>query len=127
MKYVVDTHALLWYFTNDSRLGKRASTILKEAEQDEYEILIPSIVLLEAIDIGEKKRVRFNMEHLFDFLDSRSNFRIVPLDTEWLRAISQTGQGLELHDRVILTVAKSSRGIVLTKDPDIQKANKTVW
>lgn len=127
MKYVVDTHALLWYFTNDQSLGKKAWKILQEAEENEHDILIPSIVLLEAIDIGEKKRVRFQMRHLFDFLDSRSNFRIIPLDTELLRAISQTGRGLELHDRVILTVAKSSRGIVLTKDPDIQKAASTVW
>ena len=24
MKYVTDTHSLVWYFTGDSRLGKKA-------------------------------------------------------------------------------------------------------
>jgi len=127
MKYVVDTHALVWYFTNDSRLGKQALKILKEAEYGDHEILISSIVLLEAIDIAEKKKVRFQMRHLFDFMDSRSNFRIVPLDSEWLRVILRTGRGLELHDRVIMTVAKTFRAHVLTKDTEIKGLTETIW
>jgi len=67
------------------------------------------------------------MRHLFDFVDSRPNFRIIPLDSEWLRVILRTGRGLELHDRVILTIAKTFRAHVLTKDTEIKGSTETIW
>jgi len=29
MIYIVDTHTLIWYFTGDERLGKKAKDILR--------------------------------------------------------------------------------------------------
>jgi PIN domain nuclease of toxin-antitoxin system len=31
--FVVDTHALAWYFTNDSRLSKKVEDIIEQAEK----------------------------------------------------------------------------------------------
>lgn len=51
MKYVVDTHSLVWYFAQDRRLSNKVRDILQDAERGRNEIIIPAIVLLETIDI----------------------------------------------------------------------------
>jgi len=56
MKYIVDTHSLIWYFAKDKRLTNKIKNLLQEAEQGKNEIIIPAIVLLETIDIQEKKK-----------------------------------------------------------------------
>jgi PIN domain nuclease of toxin-antitoxin system len=34
-KYVIDTHALVWYITNDKKLSRKAKDILSKAESSE--------------------------------------------------------------------------------------------
>ena len=51
MSYVIDTHALLWYVTNNKQLSSHAEKILDEAHHTVNSIiLLPSIILIEAID-----------------------------------------------------------------------------
>lgn len=45
--YVVDTHALIWYLTNDKKLGAQASQIFNAAENGETRLVIPAIVVAE--------------------------------------------------------------------------------
>ncbi len=33
MKYIVDTHAFIWYATGNDRLGKQAKAILDSAQE----------------------------------------------------------------------------------------------
>lgn len=127
MKYIIDTHTLVWYFTKDKRLGKRVKEIIYEAEQGRNEIIIPAIVLLETIDIGEKKKIQFEIQKLFDFIEKKDNFTIVGLDFALIKEIPTIGRGLDLHDRIIVVVAKIYNGIVLTKDSQIKKFIKTIW
>ena len=127
MKYIIDTHSLVWYFTNDKRLSKRVEKIIQKAECGENEIIIPIIVLLECIDISEKKKIQFRMKDLFDFIERMDNFRIIDLDFYITKKLTQTGKGLELHDRVILTVNEIYQGIILTKDSEIKNQTKTIW
>ncbi len=45
--YVADNHALFWYLTNSSLLGKNASAAFDEADDGNATIYIPAIVLAE--------------------------------------------------------------------------------
>ncbi len=127
MKYVIDTHALVWYLAKDKRLGKKAKSIIQGAEQGRHDVIIPVIVLLEAIDIGEKKKVKFKIKELFDFIESSPNFMVVDLDLYLVEKIVKVGKGLDLHDRIILAVAHAYDGIILTKDVEIRERGKTIW
>jgi predicted nucleic acid-binding protein len=127
MKYIVDTHSLVWYLTKDKRLSSKVKKILKEAEQGRNEVILPAIVLLEAIDIQEKKRIHFKIEKLFDFIEKRDNFTVIGLDFAQIKEIAKIGKGLDLHDRVILAIGKLCKGVILTKDPEIKKLTKTIW
>ncbi len=46
MDYVTDTHSLIWYFTEDPRLGKNALEVFEQTVEEDV-IIIPSIVLAE--------------------------------------------------------------------------------
>jgi PIN domain nuclease of toxin-antitoxin system len=65
MRYILDTHSLVWYFAKDERLSPKVKKILQEAEKGKHEIIIPAIVLLETIDIQEKKKVRFKKDWIY--------------------------------------------------------------
>ena len=127
MRYIIDTHTLVWYFTKDKRLSKRVKQIIYEAEQGRNEIIIPAIVLLEAIDIGEKKKIQFEIQRLFDFIEKKDNFTIVSLDFTLIKEISGTGKGLDLHDRIIVVISEIYKGVILTKDSEIKNFTKTIW
>lgn len=54
--YLADTHALVWFLTDDKRLGTTAREILESADRGEEIVGIPSIVLLELLHICEKQK-----------------------------------------------------------------------
>jgi len=127
MRYLVDTHTLVWFFTKDPKLGTRAKKILLEAEKGKYQIFIPTIVLLEAIDIAQKKKISFKIEDLFGFIETRDNFQIIDLDFALIKEIVKIGKKLELHDRVILTTAKFFQATILTRDSVLKSLVSTIW
>ncbi|MBU2578724.1 hypothetical protein KKA09_01235 [Patescibacteria group bacterium] len=77
--------------------------------------------MLEAVDIQEKKKIRFKIENLFDFFENKKNFKIIDLNFAIIKELTKRGRGLDLHDRVILTVNEMYQGIILTKDSEIKK------
>lgn len=127
MKYVVDTHSLVWYFTKDERLSNQVRHILQEAEDGRNELIIPAIVLLEAVDISEKKKVSFDIDKLFFFIEDKDNFQIADVNFPLIQELVRIGRGLDLHDRIILTVSKLSNGILLTRDSKLKKFAKVIW
>lgn len=127
MKYTVDTHSLVWYFSQDQRLSEKVKNILQEAEAGKDEIIIPAIVLLETIDIQEKKKVEFGLEELFDFIASKNNFTVVDLNFLQIREITKIGKGLDLHDRVVVAVAQFWEAVILTRDSQIKEIAETIW
>ena len=52
-KYIVDTHALIWYLEGNPRLGQQAKQVLENAES---KLVLPLIVLAESAWIIDKKR-----------------------------------------------------------------------
>lgn len=53
MKYVIDTHTLVWFLEGNPRLGSKAKTILSNPES---QLIIPATALAEAVWIVERGR-----------------------------------------------------------------------
>jgi PIN domain nuclease of toxin-antitoxin system len=51
MKYVIDTHALIWFLEGNQRLGTQAQAILSNLES---QLVLPAIALAEAAWIVEQ-------------------------------------------------------------------------
>jgi len=56
MDYVTDTHALVWYFTEDARLSPKALEAFEETIQDGM-VIDPAVVLAEIMFIAKKGRI----------------------------------------------------------------------
>ena len=57
IRVVADTHALLWYLYNDSRLSKAATTFMDAIDEGGDQIAIASITLAELVYLIEKGKI----------------------------------------------------------------------
>lgn len=125
--YCLDTHPLVWYFTGQKTLSQQAKQVLDDIFTGKATAFIPTIVLLEAFHVSMKKK-----EFLFPLFLQRlrlSTISIVPLDKVVLSACFRLPKRLSIHDRIIAATALVSKGILITKDPQIKSITKikTLW
>ncbi len=127
--YVADTHALLWYLTDDNRLSKVANEVFEETERGEHLIIVPTIVLVESLDVIEKKRVAYDFDLVLRSIGDNENYIVWDLDLEVVKQIVIIKNIPELHDRIIVAIAKICEAGLITKDGEIADAKevKTKW
>jgi PIN domain nuclease of toxin-antitoxin system len=127
--YVADTHALFWYLTNSPRLGRRASLAFDEADRGLAKIHIPTIVLAELYYMNVKLGRPLDFADQLRRLTTSPQFVLLPLlpdDTLDL----ETDQAVpEMHDRLIVGVARRLNVPLLTRDAQIVASNvvTTIW
>ena len=61
--YVVDTHALAWFVSEDKRLSPRAKNILSQGEAGEVQVLIPTLVLAELTHIANNRQLPVRLKN----------------------------------------------------------------
>jgi len=129
MNFVTDTHALLWWFTDNQKMSQKASSIFENCEKGETVIFVPSIVIAEALSIFDKKRVPFNFRRLFKNINESENFFLVALDYPILQKMVALKNIPELHDKIIVSTAKYLNLPLITKDEILQNLSiiKTIW
>jgi len=128
MNYVADTHSLVWYFTNDRRLGTKALKAF-ESTIKSGQIIVPTVVLAEVLFIAKKGRLSFGFAETVAKIESMDNFEIAPLDLDVLRMADRIVAPLEMHDKLIVATALCYAGSLITKDEQITKSKtvKTIW
>lgn len=133
-RYVIDTHALLWYATADNRIGNNAKAVIEKCEAGEIQIIVPAIVLIEAISTvrNPRKGFNYNPETLFNWLSNNPTFLISDLNLELARSynndLGNLGTLHDDHDRLIVVTSKIfDNAPILTKATDIQSITSTIW
>ncbi len=128
MIYVTDTHSLVWYFTEDKHLSRKAFDAF-ESTIREGVIIIPSIVLAEIIYIYKKGRINLSFKETLQKLDYYNNFEIIPLDVNILKVVDELNINLEIHDKIIVASAIYFNAELITKDENIKKARivSVIW
>lgn len=128
MNYVTDTHSLIWYFTDDQHLSKKA---LKSFESTVKEglIIVPAVVLAEILFITKKGRVPLGFTTTVAKIDALANFEISPLDLDVLKIAESIAAPLEMHDILIVATAIRYDACLITRDEQITKSKvvKTIW
>lgn len=129
MLYVADTHSIIWFLTNDDRLGKKAKEILERADEGKAIIIIPTIVLAELVFVSEKKDAAIEFKSVLDKIHESSNYIHYNLDMKVISEIANLKQIPEMHDRVITATAKLNKSTLITKDEDIIESGiiETLW
>ena len=132
-QYVIDTHPLLWYVSADTRIGTQARVVIEKAEAGEINIIVPAIVLIEAIDVLNKRRVIYDPTELLNWLSQNPHFIIQYLDLDIINlykdySLPLPNVKLNGHDKIIVVTAQFFNNIsIITKDPDIQQVHSTIW
>jgi len=129
MIYIPDTHALIWFLTNSSRLGKNASKIFHNTNSF---IVISTLVLAEAKFLAEKARIEKSFASILSALQDDPRVKIHPID---LSVIENAPKGLDIHDSLICGTALVYQELLkekvklITKDSKIINAGivETLW
>ena len=131
-KYVVDTHALVWFLEGNPRLGTNAKACLEDPSSL---LIVPIIVVAEACWIIEHGRT--SIPSVSDFLqavDADPRVTVIALDRAILDKTLPLQTIGELHDRQIVATAHFLQDhgetvAVLTKDTNIRDAGvvPTIW
>ena len=125
MKYLLDTHALLWYLYGNANLSSKAKEII------DNEICYYSKVSLCEIAIKQTKGLLQYKQSIQDIIDA--------CKIEEFEELSVTSNSLELikslpdvhrdpFDRLLITMAMDNDLTIITTDSKIPLYNvKTVW
>jgi PIN domain nuclease of toxin-antitoxin system len=126
--YVTDTHSLLWYFSDNPRLSRKA---LKAFEQtiENGSIIIPIIVLAEIMYIAKKGRIEMTFAETVKRIVDMENFEIVPLDMDILNIAEKIEDELEMHDRLIAATALFFKVPLITRDQALKDSGlcDVIW
>lgn len=130
--YVTDTHALVWYLTDDARLSSSARVAFTQADDGMSTIWIPGIVLVEIIYLVERARFpQVLVTQVLERVDPpRDNYALVPLDSGVIRTLQTIDRALvpEMPDRIVAASAKYLGLPLLSKDAVFSKAGlEVVW
>jgi len=114
--YVVDTHVLIWYFLGSPRLKAELRETIDGVRSQGGRILVPTIVLAEALYVAEKRRAVFDFHELHRLVREDAGFEIVGFSADILEETTRVRGVQELHGRIIVATARFYEAGILTKD-----------
>ena len=103
-RYIVDTHALIWWTIRSSKLSAAAAQVLDDPQSD---LCVPAIVLAEIAWMAENKpKVRLPPADVaVRQIWSDPRVAILPLDAETVQTTTLLSSIGEMHDRQIVATA----------------------
>lgn len=128
MQYLADTVAIIRHFANVGKIGKAAKLILQDADSGKNIIFISIISIVEVLYLSERNKIPLNFQDLRRKLLPLDNYRIVDLDFDIVET-AKTVQGLELHDRLIVSTSLYLNVPILTSDQIIKDSGQVdvIW
>ena len=124
MSYVLDTHALIWYFIGSKRLKRRAKEAIDDCISRGGKLLVPTIVLSEALDIAEKRKVEFDFQEMYCLICDNPAFEVVGFTTTIFDETLEIKDIQEIHDRIIVATARFYSVDIITKDKIIRASGE---
>ncbi|MEK6808134.1 MAG: PIN domain-containing protein [Nanoarchaeota archaeon] len=129
MDYVTDTHGLIWYLTEDKRLGKNAFLVFSKADKGDAIVIVPTIVLAEIIYICERKRKDLEIKSIVDKIKNSTNYLPYSLNMDIIDKVITLKEISDMHDRIIIAISLISGATLISKDEEIIKSKivRTIW
>lgn len=129
---VVDTHALIWFLSRDSRLSGSAVSFLKESIAEGNQLAVSTISVIEIVYLAEKGRLAPDWPgRVFGLLqEAGTPFLEIPVDLAIARSVAALGgSGIaDMPDRIIAATALRLDVPLVTRDRSITNSSvNTRW
>lgn len=129
MRYLLDTHALVWFLAKDKRLSEQVRDVIQDPLAT---LIVPAIVLAEAKHIADRKRIPVSFGEVLSSITSSPNYTVAPLD---IPTIGYLPDNLDIHDALVVATALhvgqlyNDEVVILTMDLRITESplTKTLW
>lgn len=127
--YVVDTHALIWYLTNDRKLGAQAAQIFAATERGETRLIVSAIVVAEMYYANRKNKWYPDFKATYQALRAKPYFRFVHFKADHVLDFDSDNTIPEMHDRIIAGLARRLNVPLLSVDLQITAAHQVtiIW
>lgn len=126
MKFVIDTHILLWWYLNKSELPQNYRTTLLDLEQKGEEIGISVISLWEIATLvaGNKYEIKLSLDKWFEELEEDEMVKILSLNRHIILDSKQLGKTFpkDPADQLIAATARYHGLPLMTVDDRIRKS-----
>lgn len=127
MNLLIDTHALIWFITNNDRLPGKTKDIIENKENDCF------VSIATYWEIGIKNsigRLKLNtdLKSVFRIIEE-TGFDTLPITTnQILQNASLPFHHQDPFDRIIIAQAITEKMTIVTKDSQIENYNApTIW
>jgi len=118
-EYVVDTHQLFWYLTDDPKLSTAVESVLDDANDALSIVHVSVVVLAELYYLDKKLRYPIDFVDTFHELNASSGFVLTALEPLELLDLDTDSAVAEMHDRLIVGLARRLGATLLTVDSNI--------
>lgn len=131
-KYILDTHALVWFLEGSIRLSGTAKTIIDDVNNP---LVLPFIALAEATFLIERGRTKIPaVADLVRVVQPGSRIEIYPLTWEVFQQSLSAASIPEIHDRLIVATVlhlqyQGHTVSLITRDETITKSGlvPVIW
>jgi len=132
LRAVADTHAIVWFLYDDSRLSSAASNVFEQATAAGDQVGFSAITLAELIYLVEKARIPGHaLTRLFDALDQPAAVLVeLPFDRRIAAKMPEIDrrQVPDLPDRIIAATALAHAVPLISRDRKIRLTSlETIW
>ncbi len=117
--YVADTHTIIWHLKDDKKLKAATIKIFEAAERGETEIVISAITILELYYANKKWKIFPDFAEVYTALQSKPYIRIVEFASRDVLEFDDLAAVPEMHDRIIVGLAKRLDVPLMTVDEKI--------
>ena len=131
---VADTHSLLWYLNDSTKLSTDALSAFENAEQNGFPIYVPAIILIEVRYLVEKGKDIFESDFQLivnELNSSTSALTFVALNQKISEDLEKIPRATvpDMPDRLIAATAFSLNLPLISKDHKIQNLTNVnvVW
>lgn len=126
MRYLLDTHILLWWLRADDRLPKRHHAALEAEVAHQRRVAISVFTLWEIAMLASRGRisVRGSLDHLIGDLERNPALSVLPLSASIVLDSLRLGDGFprDPADQLIAATARAHGLILVTVDERIADA-----
>ncbi len=120
MGYLIDTHAIIWFITNDSKLPAEIREMMKNSVNKRFASIVSYWEIAIKFSLG-RLDLKADLETIFDLIN-KTGFEILPVAQKHIISASK----LEFHhndpfDRLLIGQAISENFTIITKDAVFKK------